>query len=1335
MVVIMSYKEIGLIIKASREAAGIDNQLELAKRMNVTQQTISRYEKGSVRPTKPNLIKISNILNIDLNELLLLANHDIQKSEEVATCSKAFPVDALSPYEFEKFYLLFLSYVYPNCKVHLAGGQGHTQDGIDLDVVFPDGNVFTYQCKNEKQFGPQKVADVVNAHNRNAKEKHLLLSRIASPQAREEIRKYKGWDIWDKEDISLKIRNLPKVEQKKIVSTYFRGQELALLGEDDLSPLQTPEDAYSHFNNKKAIFNHAWDLIGRGDDLNNIKDSLDDIYPITIITGPGGIGKTRLLKETVSTGTKFNKIWILSETEIVTKKDLLDMKGVTNEDILLVIDDAHERDDLELIFNYVAQTKKIKLLISTRSYGLSKLTNQINRFISVIDSKNIIKVKILSESDSVSLAEQVLISKGGDISLAKRIATLTMDCPLATVIGAFIVSEKDISLDMLSNEDKFRDLLFSRFAKVISGNLSESISKDTVNKVLTIISLTQPFDFENKSIPELLYKLEGVSETDFNKTISLLRDGGLLFKRGRQYRLSPDMLADYIIEGSCVGHDKEPIGYAEKVFEYSSGDLLANILTNLGKLDWRLSSGDTANSKLLSNVWNKVNDLNADNGLSNIGAVKSVAFYQPERALDFVEKCIRENQFKRSLPEIIKYAAYNFDCLKQACDCLWELGHKDKNNDKKNKQHAIIELSSIATVVPNKPLGYVEFVVNFALSLLDFDSSFKRDNTPFNILKGFMKTHGRTSTSEGLVVTSHGFTVNKSAVEKIRKRVIDKTMNLLMSKDANKSIFAALFIRECLDAPYQNKDLGWNEEFLETLSEININIKSGLINDLAVIELLRSIGGVFCNRNKELISIRNEIYSNLPENIDFRVKLSLVDGYNYIFDKDDRDINKWEKIIRPLSIELKLKYPRAQDLFNYTSALLIEIDSIEIIKSYYPDPLFEVLLENNKELCLLVIDFSLKNQSSITSRLVSYSLYELFKISNDVAREQVNRIIHIGNYFLKTEVSRSLPRVFSSHGLVEDNEIRTIELLLKETDEDLLTSTVNSINRLASIDSNKAINLMTKVDLSKSNKVCDEVLSIIRKNHISISNLSEYQVDMLLNNMVSLYDLDGYWIDHFMVNLADHYPNSLIKFLIRRIEKSVELNDWSYRVVNKIHRDNQKIVFGELANIKDFISDIFNWIVAFPNKTSVFKNNTAKVFNYLFAPFGRSVVAEFENSMFSNSHSCLETITLILSKADPDFVFDYEEFVVKYLNAIQDIDREAYLSAIDTLCSATIYNENATTRTVGEPAEKDVHILERAKLSRENVGKFSSAFNLYDKIISIKKSEIERAAKMDEYLY
>ena len=236
------YLDFGRLFRTWRLRAGIAKQTEIAKRLEITQQTISRWERGLSRPRHRDIARIAVAIACDEKDLYeaagYLPNTDAAFFQASgASFDRPFPVNALSPESFERFCAYLLQRLYRDAQgqVHRAGGDGHRQGGIDISVTGSFG-IHTFQCKRVEEFGPQKVRDAIAKDTVEATSKFLLLSNIASPQARAVLSDHPKWQLWDREDISARVRSLSRADQRDLVDVFFRGSRLELLGEAEAGP-------------------------------------------------------------------------------------------------------------------------------------------------------------------------------------------------------------------------------------------------------------------------------------------------------------------------------------------------------------------------------------------------------------------------------------------------------------------------------------------------------------------------------------------------------------------------------------------------------------------------------------------------------------------------------------------------------------------------------------------------------------------------------------------------------------------------------------------------------------------------------------------------------------------------------------------------------------------------------------------------------------------------------------------------------------------------------------------------------------------------------------------
>ena len=180
------YARFGALLRELRLKAGIAHQANLATLLVTSQQTVSRWEAGESRPRAKQLPLLAEVLRTNSMELLEAAGY--AQKNTIMSFDRPLPIDALSPEGFERFCVYFLDALYPEAEVHAAGSQGHTQEGIDIDVLFPNRTRYTFQCKRVEEFGPRKVHVAVAAHTIRAKKKFLLLKAARSHECRQELR-------------------------------------------------------------------------------------------------------------------------------------------------------------------------------------------------------------------------------------------------------------------------------------------------------------------------------------------------------------------------------------------------------------------------------------------------------------------------------------------------------------------------------------------------------------------------------------------------------------------------------------------------------------------------------------------------------------------------------------------------------------------------------------------------------------------------------------------------------------------------------------------------------------------------------------------------------------------------------------------------------------------------------------------------------------------------------------------------------------------------------------------------------------------------------------------
>lgn len=1335
------YSNFGRRLFDLRQVARIPRQADFAQRVKATQQTVSRWEAGLSRPREKQLPLIASVLGVEIDELRFAAGYAVKTA--VASFDQPFPVDALPPETFERFCAYLLNRLYPNATVHQAGARGHTQDGTDILVTMPDGAVYSFQCKRAEEFGPQKVHAAVATHTVKADKKFLVLSRVASPQAREAISSHKDWDIWDKDDLSAKVRGLPKIDQSSLVDIFFAGRRLALLGITEEGVWETTKEFFAAFESPSGLFNHAWKLVGRDKVLAELDSHLrNDGARVLFLVGAGGSGKSHVLKQAIEqyeAATKGTAVWFLSRTTEVTKKSL---EELGTKPALLIVDDAHDRTDLPLLFQFAATTSNARLVIALRPYGLDHLKAQAANF-SLAEATREVKLEPLTKAEAEELAKQVLKKEKGPLHAAKDIASLTYDCPLATVVGAQIVAREKKHFDLATNEAAFRSTLFSRFEGVIAGEIGQKSDAEPLKRLLRVLSLFQPFYFDDKALLALIEKLEGIEPHDTNRLLKLLIESGVLFKRGARYRLSPDVLADYIIEATCVGPNGQSTSYAEKAFDASDDRLIQALLLNLGKLDWRLSNGDASNSNLLDGIWAKLKPT-SEYSDPYIRSVQAIAFYQPLRAITFGEGLIREGKFTNQLSEIFKYAAYNLSYMPRACAALWHLGKDDGRELHQHPNHPIRVLEELCEVQPNKPLVYNEAVVEFGLSLATNPAEWAHHYTPLDILSGIFKTEGHTTTSQNHTLTFNPFTVAPKAVAKLRQRVLDLVIELLGNPNPRIAACAAATIGEALRYPmglFNSKISNslraeWTKLFCSTLEAVEQAVKKNKYDPLVLVGIAKAVSWHATYSQSETAKYAKRVRDALSSSLDYRALASLIDGYQSEFRRFDA--KNYESLLKKhhdkLASDLVAAYPVAEELRRYIEKQLEHIHKASPEASGSPYVLYGALLRISKSLARATIDNALANPQSRTARFAADALLTLWLNEVGGGRQAADVFLRSDNDELEAHVGRAIAALNFQRPEYGQPEIEFIKTLVASEKISVVSAGIAAIRSVSRAYADEAMELTRLVNVGDSHRLTDELLCLFTFGaELPFSRLAEADVELFFDKLMGVPELEGHWIETFLASASKAFPEQTLEFFKKRVEKAVAETTWKYRPVNHGPYVHVPLQFKNVPSYSSLLASVVSWMAkaSYEKEQKVlFKYRSRELFEAAFGDFDEEVIKFIERWSETADETAFELIANVLHEAPHTFLFTQASLVVSLLTRAQQVSPEAYKAMMSALYGCAI--GGMRSGTAGEPFPRDLEAKQEYEKILAGLSKFSPAYELYDGLLKNTEAEIKRALRERE---
>lgn len=1332
------YTLLGGFIARKRESAAMPKQADLARRVGCSQQSVSRWEAGLSRPRREQLAALAAALGVKPDELSELAGY--APPEAVAT-TLPLPVDLLSPETFERFVEYLLSLKYPGADVRRAGTSGHTQGGTDVLVTLKDDRkVISVQCKRVREFGPEDARRAISKHTVQADQKILALSRVASPQTAEVFASLPDWDLWDSDRLSRIFRmELTEDQQDRLVDVFFRGQRRSLTGRSELGPWQTGGEFFEPFVGRGTIFSHDLDLVGREADIADLERHIESNTPVILVVAGGGMGKSRLLKEAVErveAGDPRRTIRFLSPTAEMTRASI-DALGPHPK--TLVIDDAHDRDGLAGVIEMAASpANKVQVVISTRPYAEARIKREAALY--SIEDPPLVRLERLSRNEIRTLASEALAERGAPEEWIDPVVAAANDSPLVVVMAARLVAKEGVPVELAKKANVLRDNILGRFERVITGDLGEPGDEAKLRTVLRVLALVQPFHHNDPGLLDLIQQTVEVAPDDAGRLIRLLVEGGVLYQRGTQHRLMPDLLGDYIIESSCVSLDGNLTPFVLRAWDVARPSQLSSILVNLGRLDWRRSDGDPSNSRLLEPFWRDLEKITSHYD-ERFSAVKSVAVFQPRQALDFVQAQLDAGQTPDALSGILRSVAYSSEYLGDVCLLLWEMGRHDSRETGPHPNHPFRVLTELAQFEARKPISINRQVLRFGSDLLDKPEAWTGHYTPLDLLAPMLSTEGTTTESTGRAFSISSFLINYDAVKPLRDEVIGYIIALLHHGDPLISFKAGQLLQSAVRLPMgmmgstvPNRVVdAYRKEFAQTLESVRAAIEHAPLPLMTPIAIAQSVSWLAGGMKGAVGQKAKAILALEPTNTRFKLRSALIDGFGWEFRRARGRVKDWDKEhkewLSALVTEVSQAFPTGEALRAEIEAALDDIRTVRASdNSAYG--VVGYLLNARPDFGEAVLEDATGRPDSPTAPYVAAALQTLMQNDPARCRSLTHKLATASDQRLR------LAAVSAYWGVAPtEADLDFFRTLLTEGDIPMMHEALRILMRLD-------LPRRTKIELTKSAKfkdqarLADDVALIWRDiGGEGEADVNEADAAFFLAQARTIPKLEGHWLGELLATFSERFPGETIRFFTERVWLATERDDFEIRPVNHGPYVESSLRFAESPAASETFRYLWNWLREHEERQQgFFRYHAQHLFEAVFAGRPDFVAAELDRELPLAGRQELLMMEIVLREGHHSFVFKQRDFVVRYLDRCKAVDAELTESALSTLyaCASSFMR----TGVMGEPMPQDIELRENAKEALKHVSRLSPAHKLYSWLLKSAEADIERsraeAAALDD---
>lgn len=1336
---------LGLAIRAAREGKGW-LQGTLAEQLNVQQQTVSRWEKGVSRPEASATLALARLLpDRTIDEWASLAGHTPKRDDRAPVSSvpsliPSLPFGMLPHERFEDFCRDMLAARHPDGQISRFGAHGDRQDGIDIEVTLPGGHRHVYQCKRHQKFGKQKVSAAVKAlKDKKASRAVILLSRTATADARRAMRRYPKWELWDSEDISRVVRqDLRGEQQLQLVDAYFPALRQAFLGVSDPSPFLTVDQYFGPFL-KPKIFSHGWQLVGREESVARLIGILGRDHSITaMLVGSGGIGKSRVIKEVCERFAQSRPNTLVRIIDAAANLEPRHFDFLRGGEILLVIDDAHDRTDLQLIYNFVARSRDpVRLVLITRPFAKSIVTVELARAGITLEDDNVVTLKRLRAEDVEALALEVLTAMGGPRQAAADVARATSDSPLATVVGSYLLATKKIPPPLLGNERAFQEQLYRSFEEAITGEISKTDSAALVRDTLGLTAVLQPIDPNDPAFRSLVEQILLQPIEKILRALTRLQEAGVLIKRGRRLRIIPDLLGEYILEDRCISQlTRGSSGFAERIAAVVDGEQLRTLIANFSRLDWRLSQGAIAAGSVIEPLWESLMRSYERNTASRPAITKAIsdaAYYQPARALQFAERLASSHGDE--LPSLLRNAAYNFEHVRDAVDRLWRLGRDDARQLHQYPRHPIRILCELAEISPGKPLAYCEAIIDFAIDLLGDPSTLLHAYSPFDILEACLKTEGHTTEFCGYSITFKRFKVTADAVQKLRRKIVDALFNCISQGNTRAAVRGARALSDALRGPIGEADDTWVTEFVETINRVREVLAADTVDPVLSVELQRAISWHANFAGGPSRKAAQNAVAAIRPTLLYRTTLNLLDGWGHIRESGDEGENRHESFheeMKSTAEELAATYVQEDALRAFLEERLTKIHELRATDESSSDIFVAAVLKAAPRLRR-----SIWNQALVVGP--EYPLLSsLATALGQLIVESPESALAVARRAIDSRVPQFSRAVAVAYGYrrggtraLSEPELALIAELLAHDDAYTASAVTRALELIAMHDQARALQLFVSIDFGKHPRVAHEAFMVFLTNEqLKMDSLDAETLDRILGKLLPIPEIEDHWLTKFLSKASARFPEKILVFLLDRMAREqVESKQgrYGYDAIPYRWEDDGKLRFRDTPRFAEHVWTMVTWARNQADQRSY--RDLAVLCKAVCGTYDDATLDALSPFLFSPDNKDVETAASLLRGAPRNFIFEKATFIVRLLEHAQSLGGKTLESVADDLAYPAAVGTKSGTP--GQPFPEDIELRDRATQQLQRLSRSSPAWDFYMRLKARAEYDIEHRSRFD----
>ncbi|MGD0651652.1 MAG: hypothetical protein ABSA97_11035 [Verrucomicrobiia bacterium] len=822
------------------------------------------------------------------------------------------------------------------------GRRGDSQHGIDIKADMEDGKVWAFQCKHYKEWGRSDTAEAIAKCAYVADRKFLLVTREVAEECYREVERNPGWTLWDSRAISREfLQRCDREKAARILYLHFgQGWDTKLLGLRGDGPLLTPDAKFEPLRREGRYFHHRLALIGREKWLSDLDSFGSSRAQVLLLTGRGGLGKSRLLARWSEGFTQRHQdvvLRFLSDRpgEFGSVLDALGGNAV------IVFDDAHRLPEIRrALFPEFPNRRKLKLVVSLRPGALRSVYQEL--LDAGFDTTDITEAKELgplTPEQAMELAQAALGPALAD-RYATFLAQVSKECPLIAILGGELLQRGNISPAELANTQDFQTRVFDGLLREAQP-VEDAFGKTAVDDILQMLALLAPVQ-PTADFKERVARLLGSPWTGdrVSKVLDALNDAGLLLVTGAGVRVTPDLLSDHLAYKACYDRQGKASGFAARLIEEFSPEQFPVMLQHLTEAEWRAVQEHDSTDSVVEPLWQWFSQRFQGSSFymrrQQLEEWTQVAPLQPARTLELARLAIRLIDAPALSPpafhvpeldsyqgvlekvsELLKAVAQYHAMHVGAClDLLWELdsickpGKDFKVLGFDDKKHPVSIIGEIAKFEHWKLLAISTAVLDWVEKLLGTDEWLQRNHRPSWILPKLLDPFfAATMEKHWIVGRKFHWTsvlVHLGNTARLRDRVLTLCRRLLARRDTlialgvesvlkNAIEYARLGIHGEPPEAWKNQWIAERLKALGLLEELARDFSEPVIHFQVRHTLFRHIR--YCD-NRRFQEACRTVFNQVPDSFDLRVCRAVLGNAHTEFERPlQPDSHSWSQEI------------------------------------------------------------------------------------------------------------------------------------------------------------------------------------------------------------------------------------------------------------------------------------------------------------------------------------------------------------------------------------------------------------------------------------------------------